>query len=93
MDENDRFEIINGLFYRDTGHLRPGKDDPFSNSSSPENVDRFKRWCRERLVERALISIHKHNKVIERVKSVTDCIGEDHDELKDAIYSIVDIIG
>lgn len=40
----ERFELINKLYYNDTGYLRPGKSDPLYNSSSPENLERFEHW-------------------------------------------------
>ena len=45
-DENalTQFERIGELFYRETGHLRPGKDDPREDTSSFENQERFRAW-------------------------------------------------
>lgn len=59
MDENDKFEIINMLYYNDTGYTRPGKDSIISDSSSRENINRFNIWCKERLLERALNKIYE----------------------------------
>lgn len=59
-DENqlEQFERIASEYYRDTGYLRPGKDDPFGDSSSKENRERWDAWRaqRSREVLRALRS-------------------------------------
>jgi hypothetical protein len=57
LNENDRFEIIGRLYEEDTGHLRPGKDDSWRNSSSPENVERFAHWLKERAFVAAIEDI------------------------------------
>ena len=46
-DENalTQFERIGDWFYRETGHLRPGKDDRLEDTNSPENRKRFQEWC------------------------------------------------
>lgn len=41
---NESFERVGELYCRATGQLRPGKDDPFRDSSDPENVKRFDEW-------------------------------------------------
>ncbi len=43
-DANESFEQVGRLYERATGHLRPGKDDPFRDSSSDENRKRFHEW-------------------------------------------------
>lgn len=49
-DENqlDQFERIADEFYAATGHLRPGKDDSFEDTSSPENRKRWQDWSHGR---------------------------------------------
>jgi hypothetical protein len=42
---NAQFERIGAMYHADTGYLRPGKDDPFSDASSTENRKRFQEWC------------------------------------------------
>ncbi len=47
-DWTARFELIGDLYYRETGRLRPGKDEaPAMNrdSSDPENRARFDEWA------------------------------------------------
>ena len=39
------FERIADAYYRDTGHLRPGKDCRTEDTNSQENNDRFSKWC------------------------------------------------
>lgn len=43
----ERFETVGDLYYRDTGYLRPGKDEPAvtgRDSNSDENRERFEQW-------------------------------------------------
>ena len=49
-DENqlEQFERIADEFYAATGHLRPGKDDPIEDTSSPENRKRWQEWSQGR---------------------------------------------
>ena len=45
---NERFERIADSFRRDTGMLRPGKDQPGAMGGSPSDEDRakaFRKWC------------------------------------------------
>ena len=45
---NERFERIADSFRRDTGMLRPGKDQPGAMGGSPsdeERSKRFREWC------------------------------------------------
>lgn len=47
MNPTARFEALGDLYYRATGHLRPGKDEPMEtrrDSNSDENRERFERW-------------------------------------------------
>lgn len=41
-DPTEQFEQVAAVFYRDTGHLRPGKSDPMAMTGSPE--DRAQAW-------------------------------------------------
>ena len=50
-----QFERIGDWFYSETGHLRPGKDDRTEDTSSPENRDRFVKWCQDKSRERLAI--------------------------------------
>lgn len=77
MNENDRFEIVNRLYYRETGHLRPGKDDPLEDTSSKENIDRFKQFCLEgKLLDRALLAIHERDVILEDISEKMDYLEE-----------------
>lgn len=53
-DENPlaQFERIGDWYFRETGHLRPGKDDRLEDTSSPENRKRFQEWCAAKSRER-----------------------------------------
>ncbi len=47
-DWTARFELIGALYYRETGRLRPGKDEARGmnrDSSDPENRARFDEWA------------------------------------------------
>ena len=43
MNPNTKYEFIAGAFYRDTGLMAPGKDDPFGGSES-DFMERQKAW-------------------------------------------------
>jgi len=46
-DHTARFEALGDLYYRATGYLRPGKDEPAAtgrDSNSDENRERFEQW-------------------------------------------------
>lgn len=55
-DALSEFERLGDLYYRATGHLRPGKDDPFEYSNSAENNERYEQWSRDR-TEKAFDSV------------------------------------
>lgn len=44
LNYNEKFEIVGGLYYEDTGYLRPGKSDPIRDTGSHENRARFESW-------------------------------------------------
>jgi len=45
INYTQRFETVGDLYRRHSGHLRPGKDDPGRDSSSPENRAAFDEWA------------------------------------------------
>lgn len=45
LDSVKRFEDIAEWFYRETGYLRPGKDDARGLHTDEERRERFERWC------------------------------------------------
>lgn len=52
IDWTARFEMVGSLYCRETGRLRPGKDEPAMmnrDSSDPENRARFDEWCATKL--------------------------------------------
>jgi hypothetical protein len=40
----DDFERLAAMYYADTGHLAPGKDDPFGDTSITRRFNEFDRW-------------------------------------------------
>jgi hypothetical protein len=59
-DWNGIFEAIGTVYLQRFGRLRPGKDDPFSDSSGDENRKQFKEWyqsdqSREDFVDRMAV--------------------------------------
>lgn len=84
MNENERFEIINRLYYRETGHLRPGKDDPLEDTGSQENIDRFALFCQENLLNRAIESIQEQDLLVEN----TDWLSKQVDDLEKEVEKL-----
>lgn len=59
---HERYELVGELYHRDTGYLRPGKDEPAAtgrDSSSAENVSRFDEWMATRCFTAALERIYE----------------------------------
>lgn len=53
----ERYEALGALYYRTSGHLRPGKyEAPETGRSSmdPENVERFETWLASRAFTEAI---------------------------------------
>lgn len=98
---NERFEVINWLYYRDTGHMRPGKDDPTMTISREENASIFAAWCQEGLFERALKAIHEKDMIIEAVQKYASILELDMEnytteqvfELNEAMGRIQLVVG
>ncbi len=46
MDANERFEYMAELFYKQTGHMAPGKDSPaaFGVTDREEAQEAWKEW-------------------------------------------------
>jgi hypothetical protein len=47
-----RFELVGSLYYRETGRLLPGKDEPPGtgrDSYDEENVSRYEEWAATKL--------------------------------------------
>ncbi len=57
ITHTERFEAVGELYHAATGHLRPGKDDPREDTSSPENVQRFEQWVALRAFTDAIARI------------------------------------
>ena len=47
-DANESFERIGRMYLIDTGFLRPGKADPFSDTSDAASRERFDEWARRK---------------------------------------------
>lgn len=44
MNANERFEKLAAEFYKDTGMLPPGKDDPFTSRTREERTKAWEEW-------------------------------------------------
>lgn len=66
---NDEFERIGERYASATGFLRPGKDDPFRDSSSSENTMRFRQWANAE-------SRSRHQELIAALTACREALGE-----------------
>lgn len=44
MDANEHFEAVAALFFRATGHLAPGKSEPWAAASEDGERERRRLW-------------------------------------------------
>jgi hypothetical protein len=49
VSANDDFERLAAMYYSDTGHLAPGKDDPLNARTVEERFAEFDKWQAWRL--------------------------------------------
>lgn len=74
-NSSDRFEAIASLYYRSTGHVRPGTDSPAAmggDTGSPENVARYENWVATRAFTEAIDWIVQLEKRIEAMNAERD---------------------
>ena len=64
MDDLERFEIINRLHYRDTGHM------------APDNYLRFNNWIALRLTSCALEAIYERDLILGSILAIADLTEE-----------------
>lgn len=69
MNDLERFEILADLYYRDSGHLMPGKSDPIKDTNTDENRQRFGEWYKTQSLESALKRILQLQNEVEELEA------------------------